>query len=133
MTRWLMMLSAIFLAVLGFATFYMPERVLGMHGTVPDNATLLLIQMMGALYLGFAILNWTARGAIIGGIYARPLALGNFLHFVLVATLLTKAAIVFGVLQLAASAFVFGAFAIGFGLLLFKPPRRTAAHGKLPR
>ena len=132
MTRWLMMLSAVFLAALGFATLYMPERVLGVHGTVPDNATLLLIQMMGALYLGFAILNWTARGAIIGGIYARPLALGNFLHFVLVATLLTRAAIQFGVLQLAASALVFGAFAVAFGLLVFKNPDR-AAHGQLPR
>ncbi len=133
MTRWLMMLSAVFLAALGFVTFYMPERVLGVHGTVPDNATLLLIQMMGALYLGFAILNWTARGAIIGGIYARPLALGNFLHFVLVATVLTKAAIKFSVLQLAVSALVFGAFAIAFGLVLFKNPRQTIAHGKLPR
>ena len=126
-----MMLSAVFLAALGFVTFYMPERVLGVHGTVPDNATLLLIQMMGALYLGFAILNWTARGAIIGGIYARPLALGNFLHFVLVATVLTKAAIRFGVLQLAVSALVFGAFAVAFGLLVFKNPDR-AAHGQLP-
>ena len=133
MTRWLMMFSAVFLAALGFATFYMPERVLGVHGTVPDNATLLLIQMMGALYLGFAILNWTARGAIIGGIYARPLALGNFLHFVLVTTLLAKAAYTFGVLQLAISALVFGVFAAGFGLVLFKNPRQPVADGKLPR
>ena len=133
MTRWLMMLSAAFLAALGFATFYMPERVLGVHGTVPDNATLLLVQMMGALYLGFAILNWTARGAIIGGIYARPLALGNFLHFVLVTTLLAKAAYTFGVLQLAVSALVFGAFAISFGLVLFKNPRQPVADGKPPR
>ena len=88
-TKLLMMLSAVFLAVLGFATSYAPDKVLGMHGTVPDNATLLLIQMMGALYLGFAILNWTARGAIIGGIYARPLALGNFLHFAMVAVMLS--------------------------------------------
>ena len=128
-----MMISAVFLAALGFYTFYMPERVLGMHGTVPDNATLLLIQMMGALYLGFAILNWTARGAIIGGIYARPLALGNFLHFVLVATLLTMAAIKFRVLPLALSALVFGAFAVAFGLVLFNNPRQPAADRELPR
>jgi hypothetical protein len=71
-SRILMMLSAVFLALLGLLTSYWPDKVLETHGTIPDNATLLLIQMMGALYLGFAILNWTARGVLIGGIYARP-------------------------------------------------------------
>ena len=80
-TRYLMMSSAIFMALLGLLTSYLPGKVLTTHGTVPDNATLLLVQMMGGLYLGFAILNWTARGILMGGIYARPVALGNFLHF----------------------------------------------------
>jgi len=118
------MLSAIFLALLGLATSYFPEKVLQTHGTVPDNATLLLIQMMGALYLGFAILNWTARGVLMGGIYARPLALGNFLHFAMVGVMLIKAAITFGVIQLATSAFVFSVFAIWFGVVLFTSPVR---------
>lgn len=125
----LMMLSAVFLAVLGLATSYMPDKVLGVHGTVPDNATLLLIQMMGALYLGFAILNWTARGVLIGGIYARPLALGNFLHFAMVAVMLTKAAITHGVVQLATSAFVFSVFAIWFGIVLFTHPGKLVQSG----
>lgn len=116
------MSSAIFLALLGLATSYFPHKVLGMHGTVPDNATMLLVQMMGALYLGFAILNWTARGVIIGGIYARPLALGNFLHFAMVGMMLGRAAVTHGVVQLASSAFVFSLFAIWFGVVLFRSP-----------
>ncbi|MDH3431320.1 MAG: hypothetical protein OEM60_15155 [Gammaproteobacteria bacterium] len=124
-TKILMMLSAVFLALLGLATSYWPDKVLGMHGTVPDNATLLLIQMMGALYLGFAILNWTARGVLIGGIYARPLALGNLLHFAMVAVMLIKAAIKFGAVPLATSAVVFSAFAIWFGVVLFTSPVRA--------
>jgi hypothetical protein len=118
----LMITSAAFLAVLGLATSYMPQEVLGLHGTVPDTPTLLLVQMAGALYLGFAILNWTARGILIGGIYARPVALGNFLHFAMVAVMLIKAAIVHGVVPLAISATVFSVFAIWFGVVLFKPP-----------
>jgi len=114
--------SAVFLAMLGLLTSYMPDRVLGLHGTVPDTPTLLLVQMAGALYLGFAILNWTARGILIGGIYARPVALGNFLHFAMVSVMLIKAAIVHGVVQLAISATVFSLFAIWFGLVLFRPP-----------
>jgi len=118
----LMIASAVFLAALGFATSFLPEKVLGLHGTVPDTPTLLLVQMTGALYLGFAILNWTARGVLIGGIYARPVALGNVLHFAMVAVMLIKAAIVHGVVQLAISATVFSVFAIWFGLVLFRPP-----------
>jgi hypothetical protein len=124
-TRLLMMLSAIFLALLGLATSYFPQKVLETHGTVPDNATLLLVQMMGALYLGFAILNWTARGVLIGGIYARPLALGNCLHFAMVGVMLARAAISHGVIQLATSAFVFSVFAIWFGVVLFRSPVRA--------
>ena len=118
----LMIASAVFLAALGIATSFLPEKVLGLHGTVPDTPTLLLVQMTGALYLGFAILNWTARGVLIGGIYARPVALGNFLHFAMVSVMLIKAAIVHGVVQLAISATVFSVFAIWFGLVLFRPP-----------
>ncbi len=106
-SRILMITSAAFLAVLGLATSFMPQEVLGLHGTVPDTPTVLLVQMTGALYLGFAILNWTARGVLIGGIYARPVALGNFLHFAMVAVMLIKAAIIHGVVPLAISATVF--------------------------
>ena len=130
-TRVLMALSAIFLAIAGLITSYFPEKVLETHGVVPNNTMLLLIQMMGALYLGFAILNWTARGILIGGIYARPVALGNFLHFAMVGVMLAKAAIVHEVIQLATSAFVFSAFAIWFGVVLFRPPvAKPAQHNE---
>ncbi len=122
MTRWLMILSAVFLAIAGAITTFFPDKVLETHGTIPDGPTLLLIQMMGALYFGFAILNWTARGVLIGGIYARPVALGNFAHFFIVAMSLAREAVEHGVFQLATSAAVFGAFAIGFGVVLFRPP-----------
>ena len=125
-TRALMSISAVFMALLGLGTLFAPAEVLGMHDTPPDNATMLLIQMMGALYLGFAILNWTARGVLIGGIYSRPVALGNFWHFLVVSLLLIKAAIVFKVLPLAISAAVFSAFAAWFGLVMFRPlPARS--------
>jgi len=121
-TRILMIASAALLAVMGLGMSFMPQEVLGMHGTAPDNATVLLLQMAGAVYLGFAMLNWMARGILIGGIYARPIALGNFLHFLMVAITLIKAAIVFAVVPLAVSAAVFSVFAIWFGVVLFKPP-----------
>lgn len=121
-TRVLMIASAALMAVIGLAASFKPQAVLGLHGTVPDNATVLFVQMAGAVYLGFAMLNWAARGILIGGIYARPVALGNFLHFTMVAITLIQAAIAFAAVELAISAAVFSVFSIWFGLVLFKPP-----------
>ena len=124
-TKLLMIVSATFLAVLGLVTSFLPQEVLGLHGTQPDGPTILLIEMMGALYLGFAILNWTARGVLIGGIYARPLALGNFLHFAMVGVMLTREAIDHKAMPLAISALVFSIFAVGFAAVLFRPLPKT--------
>jgi hypothetical protein len=121
-TRVLMIASAALMAVIGLAASFMPQEVLGLHGTVPDNATVLFVQMAGAVYLGFAMLNWSARGILIGGIYAKPVAAGNTLHFAMVAITLIKAAMAFGAIELAFSAAVFSVFAIWFGLVMFKPP-----------
>jgi len=118
----LMIASAGLMAIIGLAASFTPQEVLGLHGTVPDNATVLLVQMAGAVYLGFAMLNWMARGILIGGIYARPVALGNFLHFTMVAITLIKAAIQYGAVPLAISAAVFSVFAIWFGLVVFRSP-----------
>lgn len=120
-TRILMILSALLLGAIGLAFTFVPQEVLGLHGTEPDNATVLLLQMAGALYLGFALLNWSARGVLIGGIYSRPVAAGNFFHFVIVSITLIKAAISFAVVPLMISAAVFSLFAVWFGLVMFRP------------
>jgi len=117
-----MMASAVLLALIGLAMTFMPQEVLAVHGSPADNATVLLLQMAGALYLGFALLNWAARGVLIGGIYARPVAAGNFLHFTMVAITLIKATLAFAAVPLMFSAAVFSVFAIWFGLVMFRPP-----------
>ena len=48
------------------------------------------MQLLGALYFSFALMNWTAKDSAIGGIYARPVSLGNFSHFLSGVLLLTK-------------------------------------------
>lgn len=85
---------------------------------------ILLLQITGAMYLGFAILNWMARDVLIGGIYARPVALGNFLHFA-VGTLTLWKTIGGGALrgrEIIAGAIVYSVFAAWFGLVLFGHP-----------
>lgn len=47
-------------------------------------------QIIGALYFGFGMLNWFCKGSRIGGIYNRPVAIGNFSHFLIAALTVGK-------------------------------------------
>jgi len=78
-TRFIMTSSGACLAVAGLALLFFPAEALSLLG-LPDGSPL-VAQVFSALLLGSAAANWTARGSMIGGIYARPLALANYLHF----------------------------------------------------
>jgi len=56
----------------------------------PNPITILFLNILSALYLGFGILNWMAKGTLIGGIYNRPIAIGNLMHFGVGAIALVK-------------------------------------------
>ncbi|HEX3127230.1 MAG TPA: hypothetical protein VH394_07855 [Thermoanaerobaculia bacterium] len=123
-TKALMTLSAILVALLGITASFLPQEILSYFGAEPRGLGVLLIQIAGALYLGFAILNWMARGNLIGGVYSRPVAMGNFVHFAVVAITLLKAllagekaaAVLIG-------AVAYSVFAIWFGLVAFTHPK----------
>ncbi len=89
-TKLLMVSSAIFMGIAGMAVSFFPQEVLN-HLNIDSNSSLvILLQITGALYIGFALLNWTARGNLIGGIYSRPVSVGNLLHFTVSAIALVK-------------------------------------------
>src|SRR5690554_807445 len=90
-TNVLMVLSALLMALLGMAATFLPQEIAAYAGAEADALMVLVVQATGALYLGFAFLNWTARANLMGGIYSRPVALGNFLHFAMVTLALGKA------------------------------------------
>jgi hypothetical protein len=123
-----MLLSALFLFVLGLITTFAPAELIASNGGHPQTISTLLVQAAGGLYLGFAILNWMAKDNLIGGIYSRPVALGNFLHFFAVAMALIRA-VTAG--QRAAAilglALCYAVFALWFGLVVFTNPLRNKA------
>lgn len=90
-TRWLMRASAIYLGLIGIAATFMPQEILGLAGVQAAALPTLGLQVAAAAQVGLAVINWTAQGVLIGGIYARPLALGNFAHFLISALALIKA------------------------------------------
>lgn len=125
-TKILLTSSAFFLGLIGIGLIFFPDET-SVNLILETNQNLAIIfQLLGALYLGFGIMNWMARGSIIGGIYNRPIAIGNFMHFCVGAISLIK--IVFGVQEKAAIIIVltiiYSIFAICFAYVFMVNPRK---------
>lgn len=90
-TKLLMSISAVLLGATGIALTFMPGEVSHVLNLPGSNS--IVFQVLGALYFGFAMLNWTAKGNLMGGIYSRPVAIANFSHFVIGGLALIKLAI----------------------------------------
>jgi hypothetical protein len=89
-TKWMMSACAFLLGAAGVAATFLPQEISTWAGGPASGLTVLLVQVAGGLYLGFAMLNWSVRDMVIGGIYNRPVVLGNLLHFILVGMALVR-------------------------------------------
>jgi len=120
-----MSLSAAFVAALGVSASFLPQELLELAGIAPDRFAAAIVQTSGALYIGFAILNWMAKGAMLGGIYGRPIVMANFAHFAIGAIALWKVPGPAAAGLIAAAA-LYSVFAAWFGYVLFGPGPTTA-------
>lgn len=82
--------SSLFLGGVGLFASFAPQELLALLKAPAVGVLPVMVQLMGALYFSFALLNWTAKDNIIGGIYSRPVSLGNLAHFVMGALALAK-------------------------------------------
>ncbi|TPE40303.1 hypothetical protein FJM65_20295 [Pontibacter mangrovi] len=116
-----MTISAVTMGMAGLVLSFLPQEVASGLG-VPEAAAVVL-QVLGALYFGFAMINWTAKANLIGGIYSRPVALGNLAHFVIGALALAKLAVKDTSLSyLWVAALIYSVFAILFAYVFFTTP-----------
>ena len=90
-TKLIMTSTAILLAVLGLSLTFAPDNVIVLLGINDSIIIRLILQLLGAAFYAFAMLNWMAKGAVIGGIYNRPIAVANLTHFLIGGIALTKA------------------------------------------
>jgi len=90
-TKLIMSVTAIFLVVISLSLTFAPDNVMHAFGIADSIIIRLVFQLLGAFYFAFAMLNWMAKGAIIGGIYNRPIAIANLSHFLIGGLALTKA------------------------------------------
>lgn len=119
-TKVLMGASSLALGLAGIAASFAPSELLRALGSSAAEPLPVLIQLLGAMYFAFALTNWTAKDNIIGGIYSRPISLGNCVHFVAGALALAKQQFSHGVtLPLVAVLIAYTLFAICFAWLVF--------------
>ena len=122
-TRLLMSCSSAFLAMGGVGLTFFPQGTLARIDAPFDGPVVLLLQVLGAALIGFAMLNWMSRGAPMGGIYGRPVSMANLSHFVIGASALLKGAFAHDfALEVTGLAVIYTIFAIWFAWLLFTHP-----------
>ena len=118
-TKIILTASAIVLGLTGITFSFFPEELLRHVGIGSIPIARIALQLLGALYFAFAMLNWMAKGAIIGGIYNKPVATANLAHFFIGAAALVKALLhnyaSCWLLWLAAGVYL--VFAVCFGLI----------------
>jgi ABC-type multidrug transport system permease subunit len=109
------------MGITGIILTFFPKEIAGFFKMADTN--IILLQVLGGLYFGFSMLNWAAKANLTGGIYSRPVTIGNFAHFVIGGLALLK----FGTRN-TTSPFIWIAvilylvFAIVFGIVFFTNP-----------
>jgi len=122
-TRVLMTVSSLILGLAGIFTLFDPDVLLTILHVPAANSLSVLVQLLGALYFSFALMNWTAKDSAIGGIYARPVSLANFSHFFSGTLILAKYLLSdeFNLAMLLVT-LLYASFAVIFYWLVFRAP-----------
>ena len=123
-TKLLMICSSIFMGIIGFTLLFLPEEIETFLQIGQNSTSTMFLKLLSALMLGFAFLNWMAKSNLIGGIYSRPVVIGNFTHFVIgflsLIKLISPKQPNNEVIILLALAY--GIFTFFFGFIFFKTP-----------
>jgi len=123
-TKVLMTTSAITLATAGIILTFIPEEILIYFNLEITKHLQFLIQILGALYFAFGMLNWMTRASLIGGIYNKPIVAANSAHFIIAGLTLIKVLISNPELPYPVwiIATIYTVFAISFILIFFRHP-----------
>ena len=124
-SKYLMSAAAIVLGLGGISCIFLPNEICRLLIQGGGDREGLIVQLVGAGFLGFAALDWVSRGALLGGIYGRPVVGANYTHFFIGTLLLLREAVRQpGSLVSWCTLAVYTLFAAGFAMLFFGPPPR---------
>lgn len=117
--------AAIVLGLAGITCLFVPEEVLKLYDPAAEHVQALLVQLLGAGFLGFAALDWTCRQYLLGGIYGRPVVMANQTHFVIGSFLIIRAVVRQpDNIVLWCTLGGYALFAIALSVILYGPPPR---------
>ncbi len=122
-----MIASSIFLGICGIVLTFFPKEILGYLNTDSNQILVLILQILGSLYLGNGILNWMTKHNLMGGIYSRPLVIGNLIHFLVSFFAIIKVAfsiknhfeVIFSLMV------IYFIFTVCFGFIFMKSPNMS--------
>jgi hypothetical protein len=131
-TKIVLTISAIALGATGIILTFAPDVVLRYVVIDINPTSLLLAQVIGALYFGYAMLNWMSKGSLIGGIYNRPVAIANVTHFMIAGLAIGKSLIANPGLSkiLWTAGAVYAVFGVLFIIILFRHPIESEETAK---
>lgn len=124
-TRILMIASALVMAAIGLLLSFAPDEVFAALGGEAAGPWTTILQVCGALYFGFAMMNWMAKGAVLGGIYGRPIVIGNLVHSTVGGLALLKCISQTTSPLLIGLAVAYAVFACLFGWVMFTHPAKS--------
>jgi hypothetical protein len=128
-TKILMIASSIFLMISGLALTFIPEEITEYLNAGTNQTSVLLLQILGSLYLGFGMLNWMTKNNLIGGIYSRPLVIGNLAHFLVSSFALMKIVGKYSESEfpiILTITIIYAVFTLCFGYVFMKNPNKVA-------
>lgn len=86
----LMVAASLVLALIAVALIFASEEWTSIFGVEPTLALTSTLQVLGAFMAAFAFMNWMSKGMTLGGIYGRPIVIGNMVQFAMNAILFVK-------------------------------------------
>jgi hypothetical protein len=120
-TKILMTVSALIMGVTGCLLLFFPQEI--SNYLLLNEANSIFFQVFGSLYVGFAMLNWTAKGSLLGGIYGRPVVIANISHFAIGTLALIKWLVFYNYYPYVwVITILYFIFAVLFGITLFTHP-----------
>ncbi len=119
-THLVMTASALLLIAAGIVCTFLPQELAAALGRDTVTGSAVIIQIIGALYFAFGMINWTARENLIGGVYGRPVAIGNLTHFTVGGLALIKSSALSPLLLVTAGIYLL--FAVLFGIIFYRHP-----------
>ncbi len=87
---YLLTISAAYNTLLGLLTSFLPEEILMALKVPASPLSILLIQILGAFFIGFAMINYLAKNSPIGGIYNKAILMGNIAYHCIAAIVFIK-------------------------------------------